>query len=211
MSLTFYDFTMAPSPRRTRILLAEKGIPHQVVQIDMMKAEQMGGDFRKINPDCTLPTLKLDDGTVLTNVAGITAWAEATYPEPALMGTTPLEKAEIATWVSMAEQDLGMAIPNAFRNTNPAMKDRALPGPVNYCQIPELADRGLKMIDAFMVKLESHLEGRDYVAAGQFSVADITVVCFLDFARVVGKKIPEDCPNIKRWHKQLGERPSINL
>lgn len=211
MSLTFYDFLMAPSPRRTRILLAEKGIPHQVVQIDMMTAEQMGDDFRKINPDCTLPTLKLDDGTVLTNVAGITAWAEATYPEPALMGTTALEKAEIATWVSMAEQDLGMAIPNALRNTNPAMIDRALPGPVNYCQIPELADRGLKMIDAFMAKLESHLEGRDYVAAGQFSVADITVVCFLDFARVVGKKITDDFPHIKRWRKQLGARPSINM
>jgi len=119
MSITFYDFKMAPSPRRTRILLAEKDILHQAAHIDMMKAEQMGGEFRKINPDCTLPALKLEDGTVLTNVAGINAWAEATYPEPALMGTTPLEKAEIATWVSAAEQELGQAIPNALRNTNP--------------------------------------------------------------------------------------------
>jgi len=82
---------------------------------------------------------------------------------------------------------------------------------VNYEQIPELAERGLKMIDAFMAKLEKRLEGRDYVAAGQFSVADITVVCFLDFARVVGKKITDDFPNIKRWRRQLAERPSINL
>lgn len=211
MSITFYDFKMAPSPRRTRILLAEKGILHQAVEIDMMTAEQMGDDFRKINPDCTLPALKLEDGTILTNVAGINAWAEATYPEPSLMGITPLEKAEIAAWSSAAEQDLGQAIPNALRNTNPLMKDRALPGPVNYEQIPELAERGFKMIDAFMEKLEKRLEGRDYVAAGQFSIADITVVCFLDFARVVGKKITDDFPNIKRWRRQLAERPSINL
>jgi len=211
MTITFYDYKMAPSPRRARILLAEKGILHQAVETDMMAAEQMGDEYRKINPDCTLPALKLEDGTVLTNVAGINAWAESTYPEPALMGTTSLEKAEIATWLSAAEQDLGQAIPNALRNTNSLMKDRALPGPVNYEQIPELAQRGLKMIDAFMDKLEKRLAGRDYVAAGQFSVADITIVCFLDFARVVGKKITDDFPNIKRWRRQLAERPSINL
>ena len=72
---TLYDFPKAPSPRRARIVLAEKGIAHDTVIIDMMKAEQMGEAYRAINPNCTIPALQLDDGTVLTDNAGIAAWA----------------------------------------------------------------------------------------------------------------------------------------
>ena len=75
MAITLYDFTPAPSPRRARILLAEKGIVVDSVQVDMMKAEQLGDAYKEINPGCTVPALKLDDGTVLTENAGIAAWA----------------------------------------------------------------------------------------------------------------------------------------
>lgn len=209
MSITFYDCQMAPSPRRVRIVLAEKNISHDAVEIDLMTVEQLGEDYKKINPDCTVPAIQLDDGTMLTNVAGINAWAEATHPEPALGGTTPLEKAEIATWLSIAEQELGMAIPNALRNTNPAFKGRALPGAENFEQIPALAERGLQQIDGFMAKLENRLQGRDYIAANQFSFADIAVICFIGFIRVVGKKVTDEFPNIQRWHAAMNKRPSV--
>lgn len=77
---------------------------------------------------------------------------------------------------------MGGAIPNALRNTNPHMQDRALSGPVNYKQIPELAERGQIQIDTF-----------------------------LDFAKVVGKRITEAHPNVQRWRAALAERPSFNL
>ena len=48
--LKLYDCTTAPSPRRTRMLLAEKGIEHENVQIDLREGEQMSDAFRKINP-----------------------------------------------------------------------------------------------------------------------------------------------------------------
>ena len=211
MTITFYDYKMAPSPRRARIILAEKNVSHDAVEIDMMKADQMSDSFRAINPNCTIPALKLDDGAVLTDNAGIAAYLEAAYPEPSLMGTNAMDKADIASWNSQVEQEMGGAIPNALRNTNPHMKDRALPGPVNYKQIPELAERGQTQISAFMNKLDKHLEGREFIAAGQLSVADITAVCFLDFAKVVGKRITESHPNIQRWRAALAERPSFNL
>ena len=56
--ITLYDFTPAPSPRRTRILLAEKGIEVENVQIDMMQAEQLSDSYRQINPGCTIPALQ---------------------------------------------------------------------------------------------------------------------------------------------------------
>jgi glutathione S-transferase len=211
MTITFYDFKRAPSPRRARIMLAEKNVPHEKVEIDMMTAEQMSDSYRAINPNCTIPALKIASGEVLTDTASISVYLEDTYPEPALMGKTTMEKAEIASWNFQVESEMGGAIPNALRNTNPGMVDRALPGPVNYKQIPELAERGMQQIDAFMAKLEKRLEGRDFIAANQLSVADITAVCFLDFAKVVGKRISDDFPNILRWRAALAERPSFNL
>jgi glutathione S-transferase len=148
----------------------------------------------------------------LTDNAGIAIYLEETYPEPPLLGTSPLEKAEIATWQSKVESGFGMAVAHALRNGNPAMKGRALPGPHDYAQIPELSARGLAQIDNFMDLLETHLEGRDFIATDQLSIADITAACTLDFARVVRKKAdPERHPNILRWRAGLAQRPSFNL
>lgn len=211
MAITFYDFKMAPSPRRARIILAEKNVPHNVVQIDMMKAEQMGDVYRAINPNATIPALKLDDGTVLTDNAGIAIWLEETYPDPPLMGTTPLEKADIATWQARVESDFGMGVASALRNTNPAMMGRALPGPYDYEQIPALAERGLQQIDNFFDRLEVHLDGKDYIAADRLSVADVTGFVFMDFAKIVRKQPVESHLNIARWRGKLSERPAFQL
>jgi len=192
-------------------LLAEKNVPHEVINIDMTKGEQMSPTFRDINPGQTIPALKLDDGHVLTDNAGIAAYLEAAYPDPPLLGTTPTEKGDIASWQSRIEGGLGMAIANAFRNSHPSMKGRALPGPENYEQIPQLAERGLAQIEAFFRTFESHLINREFIVGDQLSIADISAGVTMDFARVVGKKPGGDMPNINRWHDGLKARPSFSL
>jgi glutathione S-transferase len=211
VTLTFYDYKMAPSPRRTRIMLAEKQVKHQVVQVDMMTNEQMGETYRAINPNCTIPALRLEDGTVLTDNAGITVWLEETFPEPALLGSTPLEKAEIASWNWRVENEFGMAVASALRNKNPAMQDRALPGPHNYEQIPALAERGFKQIDNFFSSLEEHLASRKFIASNSLSVADITCFCFMEFAKVVRRQPTEGHPHIVAWWENLRKRPAFQL
>ena len=207
--LTLYDFEMAPSPRRARILLAEKGIAYSAIQVDLRQQEQLGDAFRAINPRCTVPALRLEDGGILTDNAGIAAYLEATYPEPPMMGRTALERAEVASWNARIEMEGFMAIAEALRNSAPAMKDRALTGAVNYAQIPELAQRGLARAQQFFVELDAHLAGREFVATERFSLADITAVVALDFARVVRIKPGDDHPNLMRWRKAMGERPSM--
>ena len=209
MSLTFYDYDMAPSPRRARILLAIKQAPHETVSVDLRKGEQMGEAFRAINPNCTIPALALDDGTVLTDNAGIAAWLEAAFPEPPLLGVTPLEKADIATWNARVEHEFGMAVASALRNSTPAMANRALPGPHDYEQIPALAQRGMQQIDHFFETLDAHLEGREFIAADRLSVADVTAFCFFDFARVVKKQPGDTHANIARWRGALRERDAF--
>lgn len=207
--ITLYDCTTAPSPRRARILLAEKGVTHHTVQVDLRIQEQMGDAYRKINPQCTVPALRTEEDVVLTDNAAIAAYLEARYPQPPLMGATPVDKAEIASWQWRVEFEGLAAIAECLRNSSPAMANRALPGPVDYPQIPELAQRGLLRVQQFFAMLDERLEGRDFVAANQFSIADITAVVAVDFARVVKVKPGEQHPHLVRWRARMGERPSM--
>jgi glutathione S-transferase len=209
--MIFYDCATAPSPRRARILLAEKGIQCETVQIDLRTGEQMGAAFKAINPQCTVPALATTEGTVLTDNAAITAYVETTYPEPPLLGSTALEKAEIASWNWRIEFEGLMAIAEALRNSAPAMANRALPGPVDYVQIPELAARGLQRVQHFMDMLDARLAGREFIAAEQLSIADITAVVAVDFARVVRIKPSERHTHLLRWRAALALRPAFNL
>lgn len=208
---TLYDYPRAPSPRRARILLAEKGIAHDTVVVDLAAQEQLSDAFRAINPACTVPALVLDDGAVLADNAAIAAWAEAAQPEPPLFGRTPLEKAEVASWNARIEGECFMAIAEAMRNSAPAMKDRALPGPNNYAQIPELAERGRARLLDFLARFEAHLATRPYVAGEFFSLADITAGVALDFARVLRIDASEGRPHVAAWRARLAARPAFSL
>jgi glutathione S-transferase len=211
MTITLYDCATAPSPRRARILLAEKGVPHATVQVDLVKGEQLGEAYRAINPSCTVPALRLEDGLVLTDNAGIAAYLEARFPDPPMLGRTPEEKADIASWHWRVEFEGLLAIAEALRNGSPAMAHRALPGPTNYEQIPALAERGLARLRQFFDTLEARLEGRDSVAGRGFSIADITAVVAMDFARIVRVKPGEQHVNLRRWRAAMAERPSMAL
>jgi glutathione S-transferase len=208
--ITLYDCATA-SPRRARILLAEKGIAFETVHVDLRNKEQLSDAFRAINPQCTVPALRTEEGDVFTDNAAIATYLEARYPHPPLQGTTPTEKADIASWHWRVEFEGLLAIAEALRNSAPAMENRALPGPVDYAQIPALAQRGLARVQQFMDMLDAHLAGRSFIAADQFSIADITAVVAVDFARVVRVKPGEQHVNLLRWRQEMALRPSFSL
>ncbi|MGV8804374.1 MAG: glutathione S-transferase family protein [Polaromonas sp.] len=209
--ITLYDCATAPSPRRARIFLAEKGIAHASVPVDLRSGEQLGVAYRQINPQCTVPALRTDEGMLLTDNAGIAAYLEARFPEPPLLGETPAEKADIASWNWRMEFEGLLAVAEALRNSAPAMANRALPGAVNYPQIPALAERGLARVGQFFDTLNERLAGRNFIAADRFSVADITAVVALDFARIVKRKPGEQHPHLLRWRVAMALRPSMSL
>ena len=208
--ITLYDCATAPSPRRARLLLAEKGVVHDTVQVDLRNGEQLGDAYRQVNPQCTVPALRIAEGALLTDNAGIAAYLEARFPQPPLMGSTPVEKAQIASWNWRVEFEGLMAIAEALRNSAPAMANRALPGPVDYPQIPELAQRGLARVQQFFAMLDERLEGRDFIAADSFSIADITAVVAVDFARVVKARPGDQHPHLQRWRAAMALRPSMS-
>lgn len=209
--ITFYDCATAPNPRRARIFLAEKGLAHETVQIDLRSGEQMSDAYRRINPNCTVPALRIDDALVLSDNPAIAAYLEAQYPQPPLLGRSAQDKAEIASLNWRMEFDGLMPVAEALRNSSPAMVNRALAGPVNYPQIPELAQRGQARAQRFFTELNEHLAGRSFVAAEQFSVADITAVVAVDFARIIKLKPDQSHPHLLRWRAALTERPSMQV
>jgi hypothetical protein len=150
--MKFYDCTTAPSPRRVRIFLAEKGISVPTVQVDLRNGEQFSPAFRAINPDCTVPVLELDNGTRIADIVAICRYFEELYPKPRLMGRTAEEKAVIEAWQRRVERDGFYAAMEAFRNSTPGLKGRALPGSESYDQIPALAERGRAEFVAYAKK-----------------------------------------------------------
>jgi glutathione S-transferase len=209
--ITLYDCATAPSPRRARIFLAEKGVAYETVQVDLRNSEQLSSAYQNINPQCTVPALRTEEGAMLTDNAAITAYLEARYPEPPLLGTTPNEKAQIASWNWRVEFEGLLAVAEALRNSAPAMANRALPGQMDYPQIPELAQRGLARVQQFFVMLDERLAERDFIATDNFSVADITAVVAVDFARVVRIKPGEQHPHLQRWRAAMAQRPSMSV
>ncbi|MBR0551322.1 glutathione S-transferase family protein [Stakelama marina] len=207
--MKLYDAPWAPSPRRVRIYLAEKGIEVERKTIDLRNGEQLSDPYLKINPRGAVPALELDSGEVLNESAAICRYFEALHPEPPLFGSTPLEIGRITSWTRRIEGDGYAAAVYVLRNSVPAFADRAEAGKWPALpQIPELATRGSIMWSAFVDALDERLGESDWVAGDTYSFADITALVTIDFASRAKLPLPDDAANIRRWHEAASARPS---
>ncbi|WP_435139264.1 glutathione S-transferase family protein [Pseudopelagicola sp. nBUS_19] len=209
--MIFYDCSTAPNPRRTRMFIAEKGIEIETRNIDLGKNQQFSPEFLLVNPRAMLPALVITGDRVLSENIAIATYLEEIYPDPPLLGQDAEEKASIMMWNAMAEFQGGVAVAEAFRNSHPLMKDRALPGPENYAQIPELAERGHARIGVFFDLLEERLQKSVYLGSDRFSIADITAYVFCDFGRVVRRRLPEENTAARDWFDRISQRESAQI
>ena len=206
--MILYDVKFAPSPRRVRIFLAEKNLDVEVIQVNTAEGEHLKEDFLKLNPWATVPVLKLDDGTCISEAIACCRYLEENYPNPPLMGVDPSEKAIISMWEHRMEWDGFLPVAEFLRNTVERLKNRGLTGTLNFNQIPALAERGKKRIAHFHDFLDKRLAESKFVATDKYSIADITAQVSIDFAQRVGVSIPEDKKNILRWHSNVNSRES---
>ena len=206
--MKLYDCQIAPNPRRVRIFLAEKGVESERVELNIAEGDNLKPDFLAINPRGLLPTLVLDDGTVLDECVAISRWVEETWPNPPLMGTNARDKAFIESRNRHMEIDGFMSVAEIFRNSHPSFRDRGLPGLSAVPAIPQLVDRGRAGIARFFERLNSDLGQHPFVAGDQFSIADITALSVVDFAGWVKEKVPQHHVNTHRWYEAVSKRPS---
>jgi len=206
--LTLYDFAPAPSPRRTRIFLAEKGMDYAAVQINLREGEQLSDSFKAINPRCTVPALKLESGQVLTENLAIADYVNTLKADPPLIGHDTGSRADVLQWNSRIEMEGLMAVAEMLRNTSPAMADRALPGQLNLPQIPALAERGQRRLADFYRRMNDHLEDREFVSGDHYSMADITLLVTVDFSGWVKAAPDSTLTHLHRWHSMASARPA---
>ena len=192
------------------MFLAEKGVDIPIVQVNLREGEQLGDEFKKINPECTVPVLELDDGTTISEVFAICQYLESEFPEPALLGRDAVERAIVAMWNTKIEQNGIAAVAEILRNSAKGMQGRALPGPTNLKQIPELVERGNIRVNAFLDRLDSQLDGKEFITGDDFTIADITAFIAVEFAQRLKIPIKETRRNLQRWYDVVAKRPSTS-
>jgi glutathione S-transferase len=200
--MKLYDGGRAPNPRRVRIFLAEKGITVPTEQVDLGKLEQRTQAYTAINPMQRVPSLVLDDGTVITESLAICRYFEALQPDPPLFGRGPLQIALVEMWNRRVEFHLYIPVSTVFQHLHPAMK--ALVDP----QVPAWGEANRPRIYDFLRFLDSELKSRPYVAGNDFSVADILAMVAVDFMKVSKLAVPEELADLRRWHAGVSARPS---
>jgi len=201
MILKIYETKTAPTPRRVRFFLAEKNIPMDYVQVDIEGGENLSPAMRARNPVAKVPVLELDDGTCINESVSICRYFEELHPEKPLMGTTPLEKAQIDMWQRQVEFGLFMQIGMCFQHSTGYFKDRMTP-------VAEYGKVAGQDAIKFLEILNARLANNEYIAGGSFSIADITAVCAIDFGRVVKVYIAPEQTHLQRWYDAISARPA---
>ena len=204
--MKLYVSTRAPNPRRVTLFIAEKGIEGiEQVNVDLGASEHLGAEFRAKSPLSKVPVLQLDDGRHLSESRAICSYREGLHPQPNLMGDGFGERAFIEMADRQVELYLFGAIANSIRHTHPGLAALEQPQFADYGQAQ---GRKLREVARW---LDGVLATQPFVAGARFSIADITLLCALDFAKGLLKYKPGDegLGHLQAWRERMAERPAL--
>lgn len=192
------------NPVRVSIFLEEKGVGIPFESVDLLGGEHRQPEFLAKNPAAQVPVLELDDGTCISETTAICRYFERLFPEPPLMGRTPLEEATIEMWQRRIELGFFAAAREVFRHSVPFA--RALE-PV---QLPDWAELNRPRVTLGLKMLEPQLTEHRFIAGSDFTVADITAVLPFQMIDMLGIDILDRCPAVARWREDVMARPSVS-
>ncbi|MBV1708070.1 MAG: glutathione S-transferase [Hyphomicrobiales bacterium] len=201
--MLLYTTARAPNPRRVEIFLREKGLSVPSKHVDIGKLEHRTESYAKVNPVQQMPSLELDDGSVLTESIAICRYFEELHPEPALFGTSARERAEVEMWQRRLEMGLLLTVASVFRHSHPFMARVEVP------QVPEWAAANRPKVESFLHLFNEALAERPFVAGKAFSVADITGIVAVEFMWPARITLDPGLTHVHRWFADMGKRPSV--
>lgn len=118
--MKLYGYWRSSATYRVRIALALKGLDYDYAPVNLLKGEQKSEAYLKKNPLGLVPSLKTDDGAVLTQSLAIIEWLEETHPETPLLPESPVlratARAMAATIASEAQPLMNLRIQNYLKN-----------------------------------------------------------------------------------------------
>jgi glutathione S-transferase len=200
--MKFYN-SLGPNPRLVRMFMLEKGIEIATHEIDIMAGENRRPPYTDANPSGQMPCLELDGGAVIAETVAICEYLEDIKPAPPLIGSTAQERAETRMWTWRVELNITEPMANGFRYAEglAMFKDR-------IHVIPQAADDLKAIAREKLAWLDGLMNGRDYLAGNRFTLADIVLYSFLDFAAGVGQPRDRALANVEVWFERVNARAS---
>jgi glutathione S-transferase len=179
---TLYTAERCPFAARVRIVLVEKALDYDAVEIDL-------GDrpawFYEKNPLGKVPVYEEEGGLVLPESWVIMEYLEERYPEPALWPADPAERALGRLWLDRFDDRLGDAYYALRRGEGP------------------------EQLDAKLAELDRTLEAQQYLSGREFGLADIGYVPWILRAREMLDVDLERFTSLSDWLEGLAARPAI--
>jgi glutathione S-transferase len=180
--LTLYDAARCPYCARVRIVLAEKGIEYEPVEIDL--TDRPAWIYEK-NVTGRVPVVE-EDAWLLPESAVIMEYLDERYPEPPLLAADPADRALARLWI--------------FRHD-----DFTRP----YYALRRGEDGAAARLDAELGKLDAALADRPWLGGREYGLADIAYVPWVLRARdMLGVRL-DGFPAVAAWLERLVARPSI--
>jgi glutathione S-transferase len=197
--MKLYDFLPCPFGQKVRVILAEKGLSYDLVEVDLIQGEQRRPEFRRLNPFGRVPVL-VDEDTAVYDSTIIAEYLEDEYPEPPLLPalSSSALRAQARIWEDIADTSFTVQVGQLMSEMAKAEPER------DSNRIARLT----QWIEQMLSFLNHQLQGQDFLAS-QFSVADIGFVPRLLVLKEIGIDPSANRGNIDGWLKRLLERPSI--
>ncbi len=181
--ITLYDASRCPYAARARIVLAEKDIEFETVEIDL--SDRPAWLYEK-NPAGRVPVVEEDGGDPLPESAVIMEFLEERYPEPALLPPDPADRAAVRLLV---------------------FRDHELTDP--YYAFRRGEDGAREELDAALGRFDALLGEQPYLSGAEYGLADIALVPWLLRARdMLGVEL-DGFPSLADWLARLEQRPAI--
>ena len=200
--MLIYD-AKSPAPRCLRMFLLEKRLVLPAVTVDVFAGENRQPAFLAINPAGQTPALLCDDGSTLGEAVAIAEYLEELHPAPALIGSTPEQRAQTRQWWRRVELNITEFIHNAYHYAEGLARFES--------RIPVLpqAATGLKAIAQDRLRwLDGMFGTGPYLCGERFSAADIWLYVWLDFALTVNQRFDRSLPHVGPWFARMAARPS---
>ena len=195
--IKLYTFPPSTNSRKVRIVLLEKGLEFERVNVDLTKREQKSPEYLKVHPFGQVPALD-DEGFVLYDSTVINEYLEDEYPYPSLMPSDSEGRARARLLEDFRDSHFNAyCVHIIFEMRKPEGERDA-----------QRIDNARAQIIAAFDRLETELEGKEYLA-GTFSLADIAFMANFDFLERFAIPVdPTRHKNTAAWIARLKARPS---
>lgn len=197
--IRLYDYPDCPFCQKVRVVLAEKDLEYERVQVDLHKQAQRTPEFLKLNPYGKVPVL-IDDDVVIYDSTVINEYLDEEYPNPPLMPEDSAGRARVRLLEDFAD--------NSF--TPPAGMILTEMHKPEGGSDAEKVRRYQSEISRVLARLEVMLEGKQYLA-GDFSLADVAFVPRVLNLSQLGVELEARLQNVAAWITRLRERPSVTV